>query len=50
MVGWGWFGGGVGMVLWWFGGDVRVVRGGVWVAWGGMGVVWGWCRSWVGLV
>ena len=35
MVGWGWFGGGVGVVWWWFGDDVRVVRGGV-------GVVWGW--------
>ena len=29
VVGWGWFGGGVGVVWWWFRVDVRVVRGGV---------------------
>ena len=26
VVGWGWFGGGLGVVWWWFEGDVRVVR------------------------
>ena len=47
MVGLGWFCGGVGVVCWWFGGGVRVVRGGVGmiclmtlvlvVVWGGVG-------------
>ena len=50
VVGWGWFGGGVGVVCWWFGGDVRVVRGGVGVVWGGVRLVWEWCWGGVGVV
>ena len=37
------------MAWWWFGGDVRVVRGGVGAVWGGVGVVWEWCGGGVGV-
>ena len=61
VVGWGWFGGGVGLfgggswvvlglcgvVLGWYGVGVGLV----WVWCGvGVGLVWRWCRSWVRLV